>query len=215
MTYEWNTQLCFEAGSSKAPLGSGIFISKSKGKWSCWSTMATLPPALHRWTSEQNFYLILQMVLQGYSCSFWVTEHCLHSPLPEALHPSESNSPHMGIIEYMGFSSYKKERCLIWAWTAEDMVWYGVQPSMNLKLNVLAAGAICTVWSDYQQFVLPLLGAIKRNVTPHSKWWDLTYGIKASLKLHLLQKWLCLSGDFQAEKVTPRMQKGRTHFLFP
>lgn len=98
---------------------------------------------------------------------------------------------------------------------AKDTCLYVVQSSMNLELNILAAGAICTVQSDHQQFVLLLLGAIKRNVTPHSKWWDLTYGIKASLKLHLLQKWLCLSGDFQAEKVTPRMQKGRPHFLLP
>lgn len=82
-----------------------------------------------------------------------------------------------------------------------------------LKTNVLALGVVCIMWDAHQQLALLLLGAFKRNVSPHSKWWDLTYGIKASLKPHLLQKKLRLSRDFQAEKVTLKIQKAKAYFF--
>lgn len=41
--------------------------------------------------------------------------------------------------------------------------------------------------------VMLLLGAVNGNVRRLSKWWDLTYGIKASLDLHLLQMESALS----------------------
>lgn len=87
-----------------------------------------------------------------------------------------------------------------------------VHPGMKLKLNALATGIICLVWGDHQQMLLLLLGAIKRNVTLHSKWWNMTYGIKASLKVHLLQSRLCFSGDFQAEKGYSKNAKGYVLF---
>ena len=42
-----------------------------------------------------------------------------------------------------------------------------------------------------------LLGAINGNVSRLSKWWDLTYGIKASLDLHLVQMESALSQGAQ------------------
>lgn len=76
-----------------------------------------------------------------------------------------------------------------------------------------AASIVCVVWDAHQQLAFPLLGAFKRNVTLHSKW-DLTYGIKASLKPHLLQKRLCLARDFLAEKVNTEYLKNEDLFLF-
>lgn len=72
--------------------------------------------------------------------------------------------------------------------------------SENISLPVfffcVSLLALCRL-GESRPLVMLLLGAINGNVSRLSKWWDLTYGIKASLDPHLLQMEAALSQGVQ------------------
>lgn len=71
--------------------------------------------------------------------------------------------------------------------------WKYFSPCLFFFLSLLA---LCRR-GESRPLVMLLLGAINGNVSRLSKWWDLTYGIKASLDLHLLQMESALSQGVQ------------------
>lgn len=83
---------------------------------------------------------------------------------------------------------------------------------MSLFLLPLSGSVRLRMQNEHGPLVMPLLGAINWNVSRLSKWWDLTYGIRASLDLHLLQMESALS---QGGSAPGRLIEGQGRIRWP